>query len=111
LDVSQAVPVGLILNESITNAIKYAFPGRRGGQVSVSLLEQENAMIALMIRDDGVGLPQDFNLEQSASLGMNLIQGLAAQLRGTVTISRSPGVGISILFPKMAVLPARNAGG
>ncbi|MDO1449929.1 histidine kinase dimerization/phosphoacceptor domain -containing protein [Rhodocytophaga aerolata] len=98
LDVNLAVPLGLIINEAITNAFKYAFPQERSGVVGVSLLKQVDTRYELTIEDDGVGLPQGYDPSQSRSLGMTLIHGFSAQLGGELTIETSRGVKLSLLF-------------
>ncbi|PZR20572.1 MAG: hypothetical protein DI539_10450 [Flavobacterium psychrophilum] len=98
LDVAQAVPLGLILNESISNAIKYAFPNRKG--IINILFEEKNDFYLLRIADNGVGLPDNFESAESDSLGMNLMMGLAEQLDGNFTIESDNGVIITINFIK-----------
>ncbi len=114
IDVTQAVPLGLILNEAITNAFKYAFPGGRAGTVSVSLLRLPGAGPAayrLLIRDDGVGLPEGFAPARSRSLGMTLLHGFSRQLGGKLVIEGPPGLSISLTFAdeKPAFTPGRTA--
>lgn len=98
LDVAQAVPVGLILNEAITNSVKYAFPGNRKGEVNISMkrLEQEN--FELKFQDDGVGLPANFEIDKLNSLGMTLMKGLSKQLEGQISIESNNGLTITIHF-------------
>ncbi|MBC9911989.1 tetratricopeptide repeat-containing sensor histidine kinase [Chitinophaga varians] len=99
LDVVQAVPLGLILNEAVSNAIKYAFPGDRSGTVAITFKRDGAQYCLLSITDDGVGLRGDFVPEESPSLGMSLMKGLADQLEGTFHIKSSPdGVSIQVLF-------------
>jgi two-component sensor histidine kinase len=100
LDVAQAVPLGLILNEAISNAIKYAFPGKRKGQITIGLKTLLDGNFQLSITDDGVGLPDNFNLQESQSLGMSLMRGLAEQLDGVLTIVARDGLSIHITFSK-----------
>ena len=100
LDVSQAIPLGLIINESIVNAIKYAFPGTRKGTVSVSLKYEADDHLSLKISDDGVGMPGT-DAQQYNSLGLDLIQGLAKQLSGNFTMNSKDGLQIAIVFPLM----------
>jgi two-component system, sensor histidine kinase PdtaS len=99
LDVSQAIPVGIILNEAITNSIKYSFPDKRKGQIRVNMLTA-NDVIAIEITDNGIGLPVDFDINKARSLGMNLIKGLTNQLKGNFAISSRDGVCVSITFTK-----------
>ncbi|SDM47149.1 Two-component sensor histidine kinase, contains HisKA and HATPase domains [Catalinimonas alkaloidigena] len=100
LDVAQAVPLGLILNEGITNALKYAFPGETGGTISL-VLSQANGQFRLTIADDGVGLPAELEVAHSRSLGMSLMQGLSQQLNGQLQLDNRPGRGLTLLvsFP------------
>ena len=88
MNVNQAIPVGLILNETITNAIKYAFDVKRDGNITISFYEDHPDHVTLLVIDDGPGFPSSFNLENCQSLGMNLIKGLTNQLEGSFDISR-----------------------
>jgi PAS domain S-box-containing protein len=99
VSIDQAVPCSLILNEMITNSIKYAFPEGRRGEISISFALEGDRYI-LDYRDNGVGVPAGSVLERSGSLGMQLIQGLTRQLDGTVTIDTTNGVHYTIIFPK-----------
>lgn len=99
MDVAQAVPVGLILNEAITNAIKYAFPGNRNGTITVSMNYTTSDYISLIVKDDGRGLPVDFDISQNNSLGMSLMQGLTRQLNGIFRVENNDGLQITIQFP------------
>ncbi len=98
LDVTQAVPLGLIINEAITNALKYAFPKGRTGRVAVGLHQLNGLAYELVIADDGVGLPADFDPIRSRSLGLTLIRGFSEQLSGQLQISGHPGLSIRLLF-------------
>lgn len=98
LDVSRAVPIGLILNEAITNSIKYAFPNDSDGCISVSLCCVEENSFRLSISDNGVGLPDDFEMAKCRSLGMNLMRGLCKQIGSTLILKNDNGVSISIDF-------------
>lgn len=99
LDIDQAVPLGLILNEAITNAIKYAFD-KNGGVVYISLQKNRDAKsYTLLITDNGKGLPPDFLFEKADSLGMVMMKGLGGQLRGTFEIINVSGLTLSLNFP------------
>lgn len=95
LDVSQAIPLGLIANECIVNAIKYAFPDGRKGVVSISLQHDGNDHLLLSISDNGIGLQTD--LEHN-SLGLDLVKGLAKQLKGQFNIVSNNGLHVTIRF-------------
>lgn len=98
LDVTLAVPLGLILNEAITNSLKYAFPDNRAGMLNIELVEQENKTYRFVVGDDGIGFPVDWNPGQNRTLGMSLIKGLSEQIDGTLKISQDHGVQISLTF-------------
>ena len=100
LDLDAAIPCGLILNELWTNAVKYAFPGGRSGIISVSLRPSGPDDIELVVRDDGVGLPEDVDLENADTLGLRLVHLLVRQLKGDVRIDRMGGTTFRIIFPR-----------
>lgn len=100
LDVLQAIPLGLILNEAISNAIKYAFPGNTEGKVTISFNETNKHQYQLIIIDNGVGLPAGLDVQNSNSLGMNLMNGLSKQLEGTFSVESKKGIKLQISFPK-----------
>jgi two-component sensor histidine kinase len=97
LDISQCVPIGLILNEAITNAVKYAFPNGRAGTICISLKEA-NDLLVLTIKDDGIGFVKDFETGEHASLGIQLIKLFSEQLEGALTIHNDKGAVISLTF-------------
>jgi two-component sensor histidine kinase len=97
MEVSHAIPVGLILNEAVTNAIKYAFPGRQG-TVRVTLKKDASDIIVLTVSDNGIGLPATYDITKQRSLGLQMIRVLSRQLSGTMNIRRSPGVTIGVFF-------------
>lgn len=94
LDLRRAVPVGLILNELLSNSMKHGFPGSREGTIRVSLRRQGDS-IELSVCDDGVGLP---NPLPDRSLGLKLVRVLGEQLRGTVTMESPPGTRTRVCF-------------
>ena len=98
LDVSQAVPVGLILNEAITNSIKYAFPDERNGIITISLSNTADHTCMLTISDNGIGLPVQFNTKKPGSLGMSLMNGLSEDLSGTFRAENDNGTIVTISF-------------
>jgi two-component sensor histidine kinase len=98
LDVTRAVPLGLILNEAITNSIKYAFPDNRSGKISISLKATAENSFILTIHDDGVGLPPTADLSKSKSLGMSLMRGLSKQLGGSLKVESSDGITVAVDF-------------
>lgn len=98
LDVAQAVPLGLILNEAISNAIKYAFPDGKKGYINISLKNTKEGVFQMAISDNGIGLPEDFNPENSQSLGMSLMSGLSLQVDGDFHYENHNGLTITVTF-------------
>jgi PAS domain S-box-containing protein len=79
LDIDTAIPCGLILNELITNAIKYGFKDRNNGKLEICVKEK-NKNIKIVIADDGIGLPENFNMNETNTLGLQLVNALAEQI-------------------------------
>jgi two-component sensor histidine kinase/tetratricopeptide (TPR) repeat protein len=100
LDVTQAVPTGLIINEAVTNAVKYAFPGNSKGQINICMYKNTGGVIELLISDNGIGLPGDFDWRNTDSLGMSLMNGLSRQLDGTFEVVQQNGLTIKINFER-----------
>ncbi|WP_324674868.1 histidine kinase dimerization/phosphoacceptor domain -containing protein [Hymenobacter sp. GOD-10R] len=98
LDVVLATPVGLIINEVVTNALKHAFPPPRRGTLTVELVAVGPQRYQLTIADDGVGLPPSFDVQHSRSLGLTIIRGLSRQIDGVLDISQADGVRVSLQF-------------
>jgi len=98
VSVDRAIPCGLIVNELISNALKYAFPDGRTGTVWVRLHRQESAW-RLCVQDDGVGLPQEVDIRNPQTLGLQIVDILVKQLRGRLTLLPGPGAGFEICFP------------
>src|SRR4029453_5188798 len=85
LAIETAVPLSFILNEIISNCLKHAFPDGREGRITIHFLQDEHAKFHLVVSDNGVGLPADFSLVDSGSLGLRLVQILVDQLSGEFT--------------------------
>jgi PAS domain S-box-containing protein len=103
LDVSieTALPVGLIINELLTNAFKYAFPGNLTGEIQVSLAKEDDQMCLLTVKDDGIGLPNSLTMDSEKSLGLYIVRLLVEQLDGTVDIARDNGTSFIIRFSNL----------
>jgi len=97
LDIDIAVPVGLILNEAITNAIKYAFE-KNGGLVHI-IMRKSNGLYDLIISDNGKGLPANFDFAKVNSLGMVMMKGLSGQIRASFELLNENGLTLSLKFP------------
>jgi two-component sensor histidine kinase len=97
IEIDQLVPCGLIINELLTNSIKYAFRGQEDKQLIV-LCRLEKSICHLEINDNGIGLPEGFDLRKTTSLGLRLADGLARQLKSTLKIGNNNGVKASVTF-------------
>jgi PAS domain S-box-containing protein len=97
LDAKRTESLGLILNELISNSLKYAFKDKHEGIVELQL-EKSDGKIKLIIRDNGNGLPDDFCIENTDSLGMKLVKLLTMQINGTLNIENRNGVFVEISF-------------
>lgn len=97
LDVDTAIPLGLIVNELLTNCYKYAFPGKIEGALLIRLEEVNNTLI-LEVKDNGPGLPDSFDPARSKSFGMKLIQSLAAKLKAEISISNHQGLSFKMMI-------------
>ena len=98
LGINLGVPCGLLINELVTNALRHAFPGDRSGTIAVSMRETPDHSIRLSVRDDGIGLPADVDVENADSLGFQLVTTLAGQLSASLEVRREGGTEFVIVF-------------
>jgi PAS domain S-box-containing protein len=98
LGIDQAVPCGLIVNELVSNALKHAFPDGRQGGIRVELRADGRQMMVL-VKDDGIGLPEGTDHQSTPSLGLQLVNSLVSQLDGEVILEPGRGTGFRVTFP------------
>jgi two-component sensor histidine kinase len=99
VSIDSAVPCGLIINEIIVNTLKYAFPDDRKGEITIGLHSTDKGEVELRIADNGIGLPKEFDVKQSKSLGLQIVYGLAEdQLSGKIELNRENGLEFLITF-------------
>ena len=108
LSLDSAVPCGLILNELMSNCLKHAFPLGHSGTVHVGF-HAAGDQLCLMVRDDGVGMPADVDLERTSSLGWRLIRALVQQLGGFVQCHSAGGTVVELRFARQNAPPDRTA--
>ncbi|AKB63984.1 sensory transduction histidine kinase [Methanosarcina mazei S-6] len=114
-DMDTAIPLGIIVNELVSNSLKYAFSGRDYGEIQIKLYREDSAEhenkeqrvikesyggtnVILIVSDNGIGIPEDFNLEDSSSLGLQLVKILVDQLEGQIELNRDSGTEFTIRF-------------
>jgi two-component sensor histidine kinase len=93
-----ATPLGLIFNEAVTNAFKYAYGGREKGELRISLKRQNNGLRCFTIADDGPGLPENWQEKAKTSLGFTLIETLVQQIKGHLEVLGTAGTTLTITF-------------
>jgi PAS domain S-box-containing protein len=108
LNIDQAIPCGLILNELVTNGLKYAYPAEVAGELRVELFETAENRVILIVSDSGSGLPEDFDWRLSPSLGLPIVNLLSKQINGTFTVKGQPGATFVVEFQKQ-VRESRSA--
>ncbi|UKN00564.1 PAS domain S-box protein [Paracrocinitomix mangrovi] len=102
LALDQAIPCGLILNELITNALKYAYPEGQSGKITIEVFEKDGK-VYMRVQDFGVGLPEEFDISETDTLGLSLVDTLIDQLDGELLLKTQKGTEILIIFEKQAI--------
>jgi len=98
LDIDTAIPCGLIINELVTNSLKYAFPPGVAGKICIDLHREHHGQLALVVSDNGAGLPPDFDFQKTDSLGLQLVGTLTDQLEGKIQLERDGGTTFKIFL-------------
>jgi two-component sensor histidine kinase len=98
LDINTAIPCALIVNEIVSNSLKYAFPEGIEGEIYIGLRSDKPDKFILIVKDNGIGFPKELDFRKTESLGMQLIIMLAGQLEGTVELDKSKGTAFTITF-------------
>ncbi|TNF45362.1 transporter substrate-binding domain-containing protein [bacterium] len=96
--VDTAIPCGLIINELITNSLKHAFPENGEGEIRVAFRDLDSGDFELRVSDNGVGLPRNFDIEKTSTLGLKLVMVLIEQLQGTLELENQNGASFIITF-------------
>lgn len=98
VDIDYGIYLGLVLNELITNALKHAFPDERKGKIFISVKQKEK--IEIVVQDDGIGFPANYDITESDSLGMQIISSMIEQMDGEIIIEKNPGTKFKILLDR-----------
>lgn len=99
LSIDKGIPCGLIVNELVTNALKYAFPNGRKGEIRIHLRRMKGNRVMLMVSDNGVGFPEGFDFQKTNTLGLQLVRNLTQQLNGCLEYLPGKGARFRIIFP------------
>lgn len=100
VDVDTAVSCGLIINELVSNALKYAFAPQKGGEILIELCQENSDHLILKVEDNGVGFPAEVDFRETDSLGLQLVCMMVEQLDGKIELDSSNGSRFQIIFPK-----------
>ena len=103
IDINTAIPLGLIINELVSNSMKHAFPGDKTGEITVKFSEVEDQCL-LEVSDNGIGFPPELELGKIDSLGLQLVTSLTQQIRGELELERSPGTTFRITFKEEKIV-------
>ncbi|WP_249164858.1 sensor histidine kinase [Methanobacterium alkalithermotolerans] len=101
LDINTSIPLGLIVNELITNSMKYAFPPGSKGKIKIDFYPQDDYFI-LNVSDDGIGIPEEVDVENTKSLGLQLVNSLTEQINGQLTVNRKDPTEFNIKFQEIS---------
>jgi two-component sensor histidine kinase len=107
LPVDQAVPLGLIINELVSNSLKHAYPDGSKGEIAISVADLDGARVQLSVGDNGIGIPAEIDPESAKTLGLMIVRSLVKdQLGGSMKVSREGGTMFTIIFTRKANGPA-----
>ncbi len=99
LNVNVGIPCGLIVNELLSNALKYAFADGRKGTITLGIALNDQGHKRLIVEDDGIGFPAEVDFRNTSSLGLQIVMGLIGQIHGVIELSRAAGSRFAITFP------------
>jgi two-component sensor histidine kinase len=98
LDINRAIPLGLIINEIVSNSLKHGFPGSTKGEVLITLQSSDEGKVILKIMDTGIGIPDGIEMENPETLGLQLVNDLVIQIGGRIELIRKKGTVFKIIF-------------
>ena len=100
LDINVGIPCGLIVNELISNSLKYAFPAGRADEVRIGIAKNGKGDNVLTVEDTGVGFPAEVDFRNTASLGLQLVNVLSGQIHASIDLESTAGTKFTITFPE-----------
>jgi PAS domain S-box-containing protein len=98
LDINRAIPCGLIISELVSNSLKHAFPNKGEGRIFIRMSQNKDGKYTLIVKDTGVGYPDEKDLHETETLGMQLVTDLVQQLKGTIKLKRGAGAEFVVKF-------------
>gem|GEM_PF-3941290 len=98
LDINRAIPCALIVNELVSNALKYAFPEEKAGELTVGMFKDETEKYHLAVKDTGIGMPKKIDAHRPQTLGLQIVNDLTKQIEGTLELYRDGGTEFEITF-------------
>jgi len=99
LDISTSIPLGLIVNELVTNSLKHAFPPGKSGEIDIKFHTLDDKY-QLEVKDNGIGFPKDIDYKNTGSLGLRLVTSLTEQIDGEIEFKNTSGTSFKIIFTK-----------
>ncbi|WP_293131252.1 PAS domain S-box protein [Microcoleus sp. bin38.metabat.b11b12b14.051] len=103
VNIDTAVPCGLIVNELVTNCLKYAFPEHKKGKIKIDFTLDNNRVCVLVVSDSGIGFPQDLDYRNARTLGLRLVGSLVKQIRGKIELLETAGTTFQITFSQPTI--------
>jgi PAS domain S-box-containing protein len=104
IDIETSIPLGLIVNEILSNSYKHGFPDGRSGKIGINLInDSKSPVLDLVFSDDGIGLQEGFNIENCKTMGLQIVNILVRQIDGSLIITNDPGATFKLSFPKITV--------
>jgi PAS domain S-box-containing protein len=98
LDINRAIPCGLIISELVSNCMKHAFPRKRHGQITIGMTKDKKGTTSLIVKDNGIGLPEGLDYRKTETLGLQLVTDLVYQINGSISVKKSQGTEFVIKF-------------
>lgn len=98
LDINKAIPCGLIISELLANCLKHAFPGKRDGQVTIRMTCDKKGKYSLIVHDNGIGMPEGMDCRETDTLGLQLVNDLILQIRGSLKLNKTHGTEFIVRF-------------
>ncbi|MBK8394157.1 MAG: PAS domain S-box protein [Leptospiraceae bacterium] len=99
ISINIAIYIGLIVNELVSNSLKYAFPANKNGVIQIEILSESEKKLSLKVSDDGVGLPEEIEIDNVKSLGLKLVNTLTKQMKGLIKVNNDSGLTFEISIP------------